>query len=66
MVQMSMVNPSQGNVPVSIIMNALNKMYIVVVLQIYNFLTKINVDSTGQNGINLQATFGVAPPSFHS
>ena len=31
-------------------------------LQIYNFLTKINVDSTAQNDLNLQSTFGVAPP----
>jgi len=31
-------------------------------LQIYNFLTKINVDSTAQNDLNLQFTFGVAPP----
>ena len=28
-------------------------------LQIYNFFTKINVDSTAQNDLNLQSTFGV-------
>ena len=31
-------------------------------IQIYNFLTKINVDSTAQNDLNLQSTFGVVPP----
>ena len=31
-------------------------------IQIYNFLAKINVDSTAQNDLNLQSTFGVAPP----
>ena len=29
-------------------------------LQIYNFFTKLNLNSTGQNGINLQYTFIVA------
>ena len=33
-------------------------------LQIYNFLTKINVDSTARNDLNLQSTFGVAPPYY--
>ena len=33
-------------------------------LQIYNFRTNLNVDSTAQNGINLQSTFLAPPPPF--
>ena len=31
-------------------------------LQLYNFITIINVDYTGKHGINLQSTFVVPPP----
>ena len=35
-------------------------------LQVYNFRTILNVDSTAQKGINLQSTFLVPPPySLH-